>query len=279
MEEKFTVTQNQRLTELNGNPKETSRTFHSAEERNQAFKNLELALVKENKAKLANLLQNTHKPLTIQIEEAMTAWLTGIDFTRVSTPILITADMLVKMTITKDHPLTDQVFWVDPKHCMRPMLAPNLYEVMRNLYAITNQPVRIFEIGSCFRKESQGAKHMNEFTMLNLVELAGVKEGEQMARLEALAHGAMEAVGINHYEIEVEKSEVYGETLDIVVDGMELASGAYGPHPLDPQWGIFDPWVGIGLGLERIAMLKGEYQTIKRAGKSIAYLDGVPLKL
>jgi len=37
--------------------------------------------------------------------------------------------------------------------------------------------------------------------MLNLVELAGVKEGEQMARLEALAHGAMEAVGIDHYEI------------------------------------------------------------------------------
>ena len=279
MDEKFTVAQSQRLTELNGNPKETSRTFDTAEERNQAFKKLELALVKENKAKLAKLLQETHKPLIIQIEEAMTAWLTKSDFTRVSTPVLITADMLAKMTITSDHPLTDQVFWVDNKHCMRPMLAPNLYEVMRNLYAITNQPVRIFEIGSCFRKESQGAKHMNEFTMLNLVELAGVKEGEQMARLEALAHGAMEAVGINHYEIEVEKSEVYGETLDIVVDGMELASGAYGPHPLDPAWGIFDPWVGIGLGLERIAMLKGEYQTIKRAGKSIAYLDGVPLKL
>jgi pyrrolysyl-tRNA synthetase-like protein len=273
------VAQSQRLTELNGNPKETTRVFDTALERNEAFKELELTLVKQNKAKLSKLLHETHKPLTIQIEEAMTAWLTGIDFARVSTPVLITAEMLAKMTITADHPLTDQVFWVDSKHCMRPMLAPNLYEVMRNLYAITNQPVRIFEIGSCFRKESQGAKHMNEFTMLNLVELAGVKDGEQMARLEALAHGAMEAVGINHYEIEVEKSEVYGETLDIVVDGMELASGAYGPHPLDPAWGIFDPWVGIGLGLERIAMLKGEYQTIKRAGKSIAYLDGVPLKL
>jgi pyrrolysyl-tRNA synthetase-like protein len=279
MEEKFTTAQNKRLTELNGNPGDTSRTFDSVEERNMAFKELEFKLVKDNKAKLARLLHDTHKPLIIQIEEAMTAWLTGIDFTRVTTPVLITAEMLAKMTITEDHPLTEQVFWVDRKHCMRPMLAPNLYEVMRNLYAVTNQPVRIFEIGSCFRKESQGAKHMNEFTMLNLVELAGVKDGEQMARLEALAHGAMEAVGINHYKIEVEKSEVYGETLDIVADGMELASGAYGPHPLDPQWGIFDPWVGIGLGLERIAMLKGEYQTIKRAGKSIAYLDGVPLKL
>lgn len=277
--EKFTVAQSQRLTELNGNSTVTGLDFDSIEERNLGFKQLELALVKENKAKLQRLLQKTHKPLIIQIEEEMTAWLTGTDFTRVSTPVIITADMLAKMTITSEHPLTDQVFWVDNKHCLRPMLAPNLYEVMRNLYAITNQTVRIFEIGSCFRKESQGAKHMNEFTMLNLVELAGVKEGEQMTRLEALAHGAMEAVGINHYNIEVEKSEVYGETLDIVADGMELASGAYGPHPLDPAWGIFDPWVGIGLGLERIAMLKGEYQTIKRAGKSIAYLDGVPLKL
>jgi len=279
MAEKFTVAQMQRLTELNGEQQLAAQTFESADLRNQRFKDLELALVKESKAKLAKLLHEIHKPLTIQIEEAMTEWLTGIDFTRVSTPVLITAEMLAKMTITSDHPLTDQVFWVDRKHCMRPMLAPNLYEVMRNLLAITNQPVRIFEIGSCFRKESQGAKHMNEFTMLNLVELAGVKEGEQMARLEELAHGAMEAVGVNHYEIVVEKSEVYGETLDIMVDGMELASGAYGPHPLDGPWGIFDPWVGIGLGIERIAMLKGNYQTIKRGGKSIAYLDGVPLKL
>lgn len=279
MIEKFTVAQMQRLTELNVDDQLVSQTFESVDLRNQRFKELELAMVKEAKAKLAKLLHETHKPLTIQIEEAMTGWLTGIDFTRVSTPVLITAEMLAKMTITSDHPLTDQVFWVDRKHCMRPMLAPNLYEVMRNLLAITNQPVRIFEIGSCFRKESQGAKHMNEFTMLNLVELAGVKEGEQMARLEELAHGAMEAVGIDHYEIVVEKSEVYGETLDIMADGMELASGAYGPHPLDGPWGIFDPWVGIGLGIERIAMLKGNYQTIKRGGKSIAYLDGVPLKL
>ena len=120
---------------------------------------------------------------------------------------------------------------------------------------------------------------MNEFTMLNLVELDTVKDGGQMERMETLAKGAMDAVGINHYEIVRESSGVYNETLDIVVDGVELASGAYGPHPLDANWGIFEPWVGIGLGLERVAMVKGEYQTIKRAGKSIAYVDGIPLKL
>jgi len=58
-----------------------------------------------------------------------------------------------------------------------------------------------------------------------------------------------------------------------------LASGAYGPHFLDSRWGVFDPWVGIGFGIERIAMKIGKYQTIKRVGKSIAYIDGSPLNL
>ena len=200
-------------------------------------------------------------------------------FTQVTTPIIISAAALDKMTITKEHPLTNQVFWLDPKRCLRPMLAPNLYEVMRDLHKLTKEPVRIFEAGSCFRKESQGAQHLNEFTMLNLVELAGVEVGQQMERLKYLADGAMKAIGIGDYKLEVEKSEVYGETMDIVVDGLELASGAYGPHFLDSRWGVFDTWVGIGFGIERIAMKMGEYQTIKRVGKSISYIDGSPLNL
>ena len=139
--------------------------------------------------------------------------------------------------------------------------------------------MKIFEAGSCFRKESQGAEHMNEFTMLNLVELDSVEDGEQMERLEYLAKCAMDAVGIDKYEIVRESSGVYIETLDIIADGIEIASGAYGPHVLDANWGIFEPWVGIGLGLERIAMINGEYRTIKRAGKSTTYVNGIPLKL
>ena len=113
------------------------------------------------------------------------------------------------------------------------MLAPNLYEVMRDINRVTNGPVKIFEAGSCFRKESQGAQHMNEFTMLNLVEYASVKEGEQARRLEELAHGAMRAVGIDKYELKRQSSGVYIETLDIEVDGVEIASGSFGPHPLE----------------------------------------------
>lgn len=278
--ENWSIAQKQRLVELNGDKSITEREFSSVRERDVAFKEIEKTLVRENKEKLKKLMERDHIPLTLRVERDLEEWLTEKeDFTRVATPIIIGGDKLAKMNIDQDNHLREQVFWVDRKKCLRPMLAPNLYEVMRDLYRITKKPVRIFEAGSCFRKESQGAQHMNEFTMLNLVELDSVKDGQQMERLEVLAKGAMEAVGIDHYEIVKESSGVYIETLDIVADGVELASGAYGPHPLDANWGIFEPWVGIGLGLERVAMIKGEYQTIKRAGKSIAYVDGIPLKL
>ncbi|HWQ79061.1 MAG TPA: pyrrolysine--tRNA(Pyl) ligase large subunit [Anaerovoracaceae bacterium] len=280
MKVEFTTTQVQRLVELNAEEEIAGQAFETGEERNRFFRTAEARLVKAHKAKIDQLLRSDHKPLAVRIEEQIKNWLTQEEgFTQVVTPTIISAAALDKMTITKDHPLTNQVFWLDPKRCLRPMLAPNLYEVMRDLHKITKAPVRIFEAGSCFRKESQGAQHMNEFTMLNLVELAGVEDGRQMERLKYLAEAAMKAIGIADYELVVEQSEVYGETIDIVADGLELASGAYGPHFLDGRWGVFDPWVGIGFGIERIAMKMGNYQTIKRVGKSVAYIDGSPLNL
>lgn len=280
MREPFTTTQRQRLTELNEEPDFIASEFAGKAERDEAFRQAEAGLVRQHREKLAKLLRSDRKPLAVRIEEDLKGWLTKeAGFTQVTTPVIITSSMLEKMTITKEHPLTNQVFWLDSKRCLRPMLAPNLYTVMRDLYKITKEPVRIFEAGSCFRKESQGAQHMNEFTMLNLVDFAGVEEGRQMERLEELARGAMKAIGIEDYELVVEKSEVYGETMDIVRGDLEIASGAYGPHFLDAKWGVFEPWVGIGLGIERIAMSMGNYRTIKRVGKSIAYLDGSPLSL
>lgn len=276
----FSAAQKQRLIELNGDQSVIERTFDDKASRDAFFKTEERKLVQKNKENLKQLLEVEHIPLTIQIERLLEQWLTEKEgFTRVATPVLITADKLSRMNIDQDNHLREQIFWADRKRCLRPMLAPNLYEVMRDLHQITNNPVKIFEAGSCFRKESQGAQHMNEFTMLNLVELDSVKEGEQMERLQQLAEGAMKAVGIEEYELARETSGVYIETLDIVANGIEIASGAYGPHPLDPAWGIFEPWVGIGFGLERMAMVQRGYQTIKPAGKSISYVDGIPLKL
>jgi len=280
MSEYLTITQKQRLTELSAPEGELGTIFSSKEERDAFFKEREKFHTEQNRRRISEILERNRRPLLLDIEEAISGWLMREQgFTRVVTPTIITADMLSRMTIGAEHPLAEQVFWLEGKRCLRPMLAPNLYELMGRLLKITRQPVRIFEIGSCFRKESQGARHSNEFTMLNLVELADVESGKQMKRLEELARGAMSVLGVAEYDLVTESSEVYGETLDIVVNGEELASGAYGPHPLDDNWQISDPWVGIGFGLERIAMAKAGYRHIKRVGRSLGYLDGARLNI
>ena len=281
MNEMFTVTQRQRLSELNAEEETLRKTFQDNEERNTFFKEEETRLIRKNKEALQDLLQNRRLPLLSLVEKRITEWLTDeMGFTQVNTPIIIPETMLQKMSIMEDHPLRQQIFWLDNKKCLRPMLAPNLYEMMKSIHRITKQPVRIFEIGPCFRKESQGAQHLNEFTMLNLVEFAAEYNGEQMKRLKELAAGVMSAVDISDYELEITASEVYGETLDILMNQVELGSGAYGPHPLDSKWGIFDTtWVGIGLGMERIAMASGGYSGIKRVGRSLAFLDGNRLNI
>ncbi|MEG0923724.1 MAG: pyrrolysine--tRNA(Pyl) ligase large subunit [Anaerovoracaceae bacterium] len=279
MSEKFTVTQQERIATLNGAEELLEMEFESAVDRDNYFRQLEKEMVKKSKENISNLLNEKHMTQSVEVGRMLERWLMSDGFTKVETPTIITKQMLAKMTIDDEHHLTEQVFWLDAKKCLRPMLAPNLYVVMRELKRITNKPVKIFEIGSCFRKESQGAQHMNEFTMLNCVELASVKDGDQLERLKEMAHNAMATLGIpeSQYELVVEDSTVYGSTVDIEVNGMEVASGSYGPHFLDAAWGVFDTWVGIGFGIERLTMAMTKSKTIKRFGKSITFIDGEPL--
>lgn len=275
----FTVTQKERLAEL-GADDMAKMLYADKDERNKAFVDLEREWTQEGRRKIGGLLAEKHIPDTWAIQNKLEKWLVeDMQFTKVATPSIISGDMLDKMTITKDNHLREQVFWLTGNKCLRPMLAPNLYVMMRELHRITNAPVRIFEAGSCFRKESQGAQHLNEFTMLNMVEFAACEPGEQMQRLQFLATSAMQALGISDYQLVREESAVYEETLDIEVGGIELASGSYGPHKLDPAWGVFEPWVGIGFGIERIALVQGNHKTIKRVGRSITFIDGVTLSL
>ena len=277
--EKFTITQRERLTELDAASEVLEREFDTKEERNAEFKKIETQMAREGRQHLKELVEERHITFTEEVSRSLQDWLMKDGYTKVSTPTIITRQMLEKMTIDEFHHLSEQVFWLDRKRCLRPMLAPNLYVMMRVLKRITNQPVKIFEIGSCFRKESQGAKHMNEFTMLNCVQLAVVQDGRQVEALKEMAHSAMQALGIEDYELVVEESTVYGSTVDIEIDGIEVASGSYGPHFLDKQWGVFDTWVGIGFGVERLAMAMSKSKTIKRFGRSIAFIDGEPLNI
>ncbi len=276
----LTITQKQRLNELNA-PKEVyEKIFETEKECKEYFLSVQSVYLKKNRESLSKYCKEIYKPMTCQIEEILIKYLTELEnFTQVQTPIIISKSQLEKMTIDDKHALNKQVFWLDDKKCLRPMLAPNLYEVMRDMQKALNMGLKIFECGSCFRKESQGSRHLNEFTMLNLVEFDTVEDGQQMGRLKELAENAMKALEIDNYELEITSSEVYGETLDILVNGDEIASGAYGPHVLDNAWGIFKPWVGIGFGIERIAMIKGGFDNIKRVGRSITYVGGVRLRL
>lgn len=278
MKEMMTETQINRLVELNADKDDLDRRFESKTDRDAFYREREKYYANINRQRIKDCLNISHEVALVTVQKRISQWLTEKkQFTQVATPAFITKDMLSKMTITPEHALYNQVFWIDDKKCLRPMLAPNLYELMRDLKRVTRQPVRIFEVGSCFRKESQGSQHLNEFTMLNLVQLGGIEEGTQMQLLKDMATEAMDFLHIENYELVMENSEVYNETLDIVVDGMEIASCSFGPHSLDERWGVFDAWVGMGFGIERLAMAMNDYNNIKRVGRSLTYFDGARL--
>ena len=261
---RLTATQSQRLRELGADPLVLDGLFDDAQSRDAAFKDLEGELVKDGRRRLRELRAGKRAPQLVELERVLSDALTDVGFVRVVTPLIIASDSLRKMGIEHGHSLRDQVFWLEDGRCLRPMLAPNLYTLMRRLDRNWSKPFGIFEIGPCFRRDSKGASHLNEFTMLNLVELASL---------------VMRAAGVTHYELEVTDSEVYGEMIDVLVKGAEVCSAGLGPHPLDSNWGIVDPWVGLGFGLERLIMAREGYPNIERAGRSLSYVDGVRLNI
>lgn len=277
MEITWTLIQKQRLHELNASEEQQELLFESQEDRNRTFQELEHRLVVQGKKRLQELRDNKKRPSLCVLEQQLVEALTQKGFVQVVTPTIISKGSLAKMSVSDDHPLFSQVFWLDSKRCLRPMLAPNLYTLWKDLLRLWEKPIRIFEIGTCYRKESQGSLHLNEFTMLNLTEL-GLPLEQRQSRLEELARLVMDTAGISGYQLEMTNSVVYGDALD-VVKGIELGSSAMGPHFLDEQWGIIDPWVGIGFGLERLLMTKEETQNVQSVGRSLSYIDGVRLNI
>ncbi|TGE31707.1 pyrrolysine--tRNA(Pyl) ligase large subunit [Desulfosporosinus sp. Sb-LF] len=277
MEITWTQIQKQRLQELNASEAQQAMYFDYPQDRDRAFQEQERLLVVRGKDRLQDLKEIKKRPSLCVLEQQLVEALTRKGFVQVVTPTIISKGSLAKMSVSDEHPLSSQVFWLDAKRCLRPMLAPNLYTLWKDLLRLWEKPIRIFEIGTCYRKESQGALHLNEFTMLNLTEL-GLPEEQRQQRLEELAVLVMDTAGITDYQLESTTSVVYGDTLD-VVKGIELGSSAMGPHPLDDQWGIIDPWVGIGFGLERLLLVKEGAQNVQSMGRSLTYLDGVRLNI
>ena len=274
----FSATQRQRLRELGAAAALVDETFADAAARDAAYRRLETQLAGAGRAALEALRTGPRLPALRLLEESLRAALTRAGLVEVVTPTIVGGDALRKMGVEPGSEMGQQVFRLDGDRCLRPMLAPNLYTLLRRLARIWKQPFAIYEIGSCFRRDTKGARHLNEFTMLNLVEL-GTPLERRAERLRELAVVVLEAAGVTGYELTRKHSEVYGDELDVVVAGLEVCSTALGPHPLDDAWAITDPWVGLGFGLERLLVARDGLAGIERVGRSLSYLDGVRLQL
>ncbi|RLF98235.1 MAG: pyrrolysine--tRNA(Pyl) ligase large subunit [Thaumarchaeota archaeon] len=275
----WTTAQQQRLRELNATSPLQEMTFPGVKERDRDFHDIECLLVRQNRQRLVEMRNVHRRPALCELEKKLVNMLIDRGFVQVLTPIILAKSLLAKMSITPEHPLFKQVFWIDERRCLRPMLAPNLYHLLKKLVRLWKKPIRIFEVGPCFRKDSKGKYHLNEFTMLNLVEL-GLPKGEGNRRLAELIAMVMSAADVKRYQLIPNQCEVYGKTVDIISNSnIEVGSGVIGPHILDKEWGIVDPWVGIGFGLERLVMVKKGYRNIQRVGRSLVYLDGVHLNI
>jgi pyrrolysyl-tRNA synthetase-like protein len=284
--------QTRRLKEMGAGRSDLEAVFPGTSERDRAFQALESRLTDALRRELMELQSRGRRPRLCALESQLAAGLMAQGFCQVATPTLMSRSLLSRMGIREGHALFHKIFWLNERQALRPMLAPHLYSVLRDLQRTWTLPIRLFEVGSCFRRETRGAKHAAEFTMLNLVEM-GLPAESCQARLQELAAGVMATAGIEGYRLEREASVVYGSTVDVVVplpgteEGeneedsgllLELGSGAWGPHPLDRGWGITEPWVGIGFGLERLLMAR-EGGSLGRWVRSLGYLDGTRLAL
>jgi pyrrolysyl-tRNA synthetase-like protein len=272
--------QQRRLKELDAAPEEQNAQFDNAAERDKTFQKLGKRLIKQARYRLKEFRDKYLRPGLCRLESTLVEALNEKGFVQVTTPIIMSKGLLAKMTIDENHPLFSQVYWLDKDKCLRPMLAPHLYYVLKDLLRLWEKPVRIFELGPCFRKESQGSQHSTEFTMLNLVEM-GLLEEHRQERLKELAALVIQAAGLESFNLETENSTVYGQTIDVIAgkDNIEVGSAAMGPHALDKAWRISDAWVGIGFGLERLLMAKENSQNLAKMGRSLAYLNGIRLNI
>jgi phenylalanyl-tRNA synthetase alpha chain len=266
--------------ELDASESDLNKRFENISNRERGYQKMEKQLVARQRQLLNEFRDINRRPGLCRLESRLVEVLLEQGFAQVTTPIIMSKGLLTKMSIDADHSLHSQIYWLDKNKCLRPMLAPHLYFVLVDLLRLWNKPVQIFEVGPCFRKESQGSQHSSEFTMLNLVEM-GLPAEVRQERIRELGALVSIAAGVSDYRFETVTSEIYGDTVDIVAgrDNLEVGSAAMGPHPLDRAWKINTTWIGIGFGLERLLMVAQKSRNLGKMGRSLTYLDGIRLNI
>jgi pyrrolysyl-tRNA synthetase len=239
------------------------------------FRELESELLTRRKGDLQRIYADERENYLGKLERDITKFFVDRGFLEIKSPILIPAEYVKRMGIESDTELSKQVFRVDKNFCLRPMLAPNLYNYLRKFDRVLPDPIKIFEIGPCYRKESDGKEHLEEFTMLNFCQMGS---GCTRENLEALIKEFLDYLEID-FEIVGDSCMVYGDTLDVMHGNLELSSAVVGPVLLDREWGIDKPWIGAGFGLERLLKVMHGFKNIKRAARSESYYNGISTSL
>ncbi|WP_440954126.1 pyrrolysine--tRNA(Pyl) ligase [Methanosarcina sp. Mfa9] len=239
------------------------------------FRKLESELVSRRRKDLQRMYAEEREHYLGKLERDITKFFVDRGFIEIKSPILIPAEYIERMGIDNDTELSKQVFRIDKKLCLRPMLAPNLYNYLRKFDRALPDPIKIFEIGPCYRKESDGKEHLEEFTMLNFCQMGA---GCTRENLEALITEFLDFMEID-FEIIGDSCMVYGDTLDVMHGDLELSSAVVGPVPMDRDWGISKPWIGAGFGLERLLKVRHDFKNIKRASRSESYYNGISTNL
>src|SRR5665647_1870730 len=239
------------------------------------FRELESELLARRKDDMQRIYAEERENYLGKLERDITKFFVERGFLEIKSPILIPAEYIERMGIDSDTELSKQVFRVDKNFCLRPMLAPNLYNYLRKLDKVLPDPIKIFEIGPCYRKESEGKEHLEEFTMLNFCQMGS---GCTRENLEAIIKEFLDYLKID-FEIVGDSCMVYGDTLDVMHGDLELSSAVVGPIPLDREWGIDKPWIGAGFGLERLLKVKHDFKNIRRAARSESYYNGISTNL
>jgi pyrrolysyl-tRNA synthetase len=266
----FTQSQKNRILSLLG-----SGEMISFKKEKRSFTEIESTLLTQRKQELRLIYEEDRENLLGKLERTITEFFVDRGFLEIKSPIMIPFEYMERMGVGEDKKLAEQIFRVDENMCLRPMLAPGLYNCLRKFDNVLPDPIRIFEIGPCYRKESDGKSHLEEFTMLNFCQMGSRCTREN---LEYLIEDFLEFMGID-YEIVADSCMVYGNTIDVMHKDLELSSAVVGPIPMDMDWGVDKPWMGAGFGLERLLKVKHDFKNIKRAARSESYYNGISTNL
>lgn len=266
----FTQTQKSRIISLLS-PNE----MISFSKEKRSFAELESSLLIQRRKDLRDMYEDSRENMLGKLERTITGFFVDMGFVEIKSPILIPFEYMERMGVGEDKELSKQIFRVGDNMCLRPMLAPCLYNFLRKFDNVLPDPIRIFEIGPCYRKESDGGNHLEEFTMLNFCQM-----GSRCTRqtLESIIKDFLDFLDIE-YELVGDNSMVYGATIDVMYKDLELSSAVVGPVPMDMDWGINKPWIGAGFGLERLLKVQHNFKNIKAVARSESYYNGITTNL